>query len=202
MNKTLKIVLQTVLTIGILILGYLVYESIMEPVRFKKNLEDRSEKVVQRLKDIRNAQIAYKGIYDSYTGSFDTLINFVENGEIPVVYIIQDPDDTTFTKTIADTIDFINVEDSLFGNRRHFSADSLRYIPFSRGEEFELQADTIKKGGVEVDVVEVKAHYKAFLKGLEEQLIINQIKTKEDIDKYPGLKFGSLKEPSTDGNWE
>lgn len=202
MNKTLKIVLQTVLTIGILVLGYLVYESIMEPVRFKKNLQDRSDKVVERLRDIRSAQTAYKGINDSYTGSFDTLINFVKNGEIPVVYIIQDPDDTTFTKTIADTIDYINVEDSLFGKKRHFHADSLRYIPFSRGEEFELQADTIKKGGVEVDVVEVKAHYKTFLKGLEEQLIINQIKKKEDIDKYPGLKFGSLKEPSTDGNWE
>lgn len=202
MNKTLKIVLQTVLTIGILVLGYLVYESIMEPVRFNKNLKSRSNKVVQRLKDIRNAEIAYKGINDSYTGSFDTLINFVRNGEIPVVYIIQDPEDTTFTKTIADTIDYINVQDSLFGKRKPFYVDSLRYIPYSNGEEFELQADTIKKGGVEVDVVEVKAHYKSFLKGLDRQLVINQIKTKEDIDKYPGLKFGSLKEPSTDGNWE
>jgi len=202
MNKTLKIVLQTVLTIGILVLGYLVYESIMEPVRFNKNLKTRTNKVVQRLKDIRNAEIAYKGINDSYTGSFDTLINFVRSGEIPVVYIIQDPDDTTFTKTIANTIDYVNVQDSLFGKRKHFYVDSLRYIPFSNGEKFELQADTIKKGGVEVDVVEVKAHYKTFLKGLDRQLVINQIKTKEDIDKYPGLKFGSLKEPSTDGNWE
>lgn len=202
MNKTLKIVLQTVLAIGILVLGYLVYESIMEPVRFKKNLENRSRQVVERLKDIRSAEIAYKGINDSFTGSFDTLINFVKNGEIPVVYIIQDPDDTTFTKTIADTIDYINVEDSLFGHRRHFTVDSLRYIPYGRGVEFELNADTIEKGGVEVDVIEVKAHYKDFLKGLNNQLIINQIKTKEDIDKYPGLKFGSMKEPSTDGNWE
>lgn len=202
MNKTLKIVLQTVLTIGILVLGYMVYESIMEPVRFKSSLEKRSQKVVQRLKDIRSAEIAYKGINESFTGSFDTLINFVKNGEIPVVYIIQDPDDTTFTKTIADTIDYVNVEDSLFGHRAHFYVDSLRYIPFSKGSEFELQADTIEKGGVEVDVIEVKAHYKEFLKGLNNQLIVNQIKTKEDIDKYPGLKFGSMKDPSTDGNWE
>lgn len=202
MNKTLKIVLQTVLTIGIVVLGYLVYESIMKPVRFEREVKARTQRVVQNLKDIRSAERAYKGIHDEYTGSFDTLVNFIKTGEIPVVYTIQDPDDTTFTKVITDTIDFVNVGDSLFKNRPGYTIENIRYIPFSKKEEFELAADTIEKGGVVVDVIEVKAHYTTFLKGLTEQLITNKVKSKKDIEKYPGLKFGSLKEPSTDGNWE
>ncbi|MGM0567099.1 MAG: hypothetical protein ACQESX_10115 [Bacteroidota bacterium] len=202
MNKTLKIVLQTALTIAIVVLAYLVYESIMTPVRFERAVDQRTEKVVQNLKDIRAVERSYKSIHDEYTGSFDTLIDFIKNGEIPVVYTVQDPDDTTFTKVITDTIDYINVGDSLFKDRADYNIQNIRYIPFSDKKEFELQADTIDKGGVVVNVVEAKAHYRDFLKGLEEQLITNKIKSREDVEKYPGLKFGSLKDPSTDGNWE
>jgi hypothetical protein len=48
----------------------------------------------------------------------------------------------------------------------------------------------------------VRAHYREYLKGMDKQLIINLIKSKEDIERYPGLKVGSMEEPSTDGNWE
>lgn len=202
MNKTLKTILQVVLTIGIVVLGYFVVESIMKPVRFKKAVKQRENVVVQNLKDIRSAEIAYKEIHDTHTGSFDTLTRFIKKGEIPVVHIIQDPNDTTFTKTINDTIDYVNVQDSLFQNRPDFNPAKIGTIPFSDGKKFELKTDTVKKGGVAVNVIEVKAHYKTYLTGLNEQLIINRIKSRQDIDKYPGLKFGSLKEPNTDGNWE
>lgn len=202
MNKTLKLILQAVLTVCILVLTYLVVESIMQPVRFDKAVDGRTERVVQNLKDIRSAQLAYKAMNDRYTGSFDTLISFVKEGEIPVVYIIQDPNDTTFTKTITDTIDFINVQDSLFNDREEFTAENLRFVPYGQGEEFEMEANEIEKGGVIVDVIEVKTAYEVFMKGLDKQMIINKIKKREDIDKYAGLKFGSMKEPSTNGNWE
>jgi hypothetical protein len=65
-----------------------------------------------------------------------------------------------------------------------------------------MSADTIERGGVEVHVFEAKAPFTAFLNGMDEQTIINLISKFEDIDKYPGLKVGSLMEPSTDGNWE
>lgn len=202
MNKTLKLILQAVLTVCILVLTYLVVESIMQPVRFDKAVDGRTDRVVQNLKDIRSAQLAYKAMNDRYTGSFDTLISFVTEGEIPVVYIIQDPNDTTFTKTITDTIDFINVQDSLFNDREEFTAENLRFVPYGQGEEFEMEANEIEKGGVVVDVIEVKTAYEVFMKGLDKQMIINKIKKREDIDKYAGLKFGSMKEPSTNGNWE
>ncbi len=201
MNKPVKIGVQVILTVGIVVLAYLVYDSIMKPVRFDKESELRGEKVVQRLKDIRSAELMYKSIYDSYTNSFDSLIKFINQGQIPVVNIIHDPSDTTFTKTINDTIAFVNVADSLFKNR-DYSIEDIKYIPYTNTKEFDLATDTIQKGGVQVHVIEVKALYEQYLTGLDNQLIINKKKKMLDIEKYPGLKFGSLEEPSIDGNWE
>ncbi|MCF8230823.1 MAG: hypothetical protein K9J27_01445 [Bacteroidales bacterium] len=202
MNKTLKTVLQIALTIVIVLLAYFVVESIMNPVRFKQERQRREKVVIQNLKDIRSAENAYKDINDTYTDDFDSLISFIKKGEIPVVNIIQDPTDTTYTKTINDTIDYVNVQDSIFKDRSDFKPEKIDEIPYSKGEKFKIQTDTIQKGGVAVNVIEVKAHYNDFLKGMDEQLILNRIKQRKDIDRYPGLKFGSLKERNTDGNWE
>jgi len=198
----MKKIVQVILAIVIIGLGYLVFESVMEPVRFNKEKATREKIVIQKLKDIRSSQLIYKQLTGSYADGFDTLINFLKVAEIPVVKIIADPTDTTFTRTINDTVGYINVADSLFGKISGFSFNSFKTIPFSGGMLFEMQADTVQRGGVEVHVFEAKAPYTAFLKGMDEQTIINLISKYNDINKYPGLKVGSLIEPSTDGNWE
>jgi hypothetical protein len=85
--------------------------------------------------------------------------------------------------------------------RPGFILDSLPWIP-GAGVMYSLDAGEVEKGGLLVHVFEASAHYKDILKGMEEQAIINVIKARNDIDKYPGLKVGSMQEPSTDGNWE
>ena len=195
-------VIKIVLSIIILILIYLVYESIMRPLRFNREVAAREVLVVERLTDIRNSQQFYKKMNDHYTGNFDTLIHFLEIGEIPVVNMIPDPEDTTFTKTINDTIGFVSVADSLFKHHKDFTLDSLRYIPYSGKIPFEMEAGSIERGGLNVSVFEVRALFKHYLSGLDKQLIINLVKAKEDIERFPGLKVGSMEEPSTDGNWE
>lgn len=199
MKKTL---IQLVLFVIIVALGYLVVESVMEPVRFNKEKQQREKVVIERLKDIRNSQFIFKQLTGSYAPNFDTLVEFLKVAEIPVVKIVADPNDTTFTLTINDTVGYIKVADSLFGKREGFTYNNFKSVPFSGGTLFELQADTIERGGVEVHVFEAKAPFTAFLKGMDEQTIINLISKFEDIDKYPGLKVGSMTEPSTDGNWE
>ncbi len=199
MKKTL---IQIGLFIVIVALGYFVYDSIMEPVRFNKEKRQREKVVIERLKDIRSSQFIFKQLNGSYAPDFDTLISFLKIAEIPVVKIIPDPNDTTYTLTINDTVGYIKVADSLFGKQDNFQYTQLMTIPFSGGELFALQADTIERGGVEVHVFEAKAPFTAFLKGMNEQAIINIISKFEDIERYPGLRVGSLTEPSTDGNWE
>jgi len=173
----------------------------MEPVEFNKEKKHRELVVVNKLKDIRASQLVYKRVNGSYSNSFDSLISFCSFAELPVVKMIPDPEDTTFTKTINDTIGYIKVSDTLFKNK-DYRLSQLAVIPFSDGELFTMDADTIERGGVEVHVFEVLAPYTAYMKGMDKQTVINIIAKQEDIERYAGLKLGSMVEPTTDGNWE
>lgn len=187
-------IIQIVLLIAIGYLAYMLWETIQEPVRFNREKDRRSEIVVQNLKDIRSVQQMYRALNDSFSPSFDTLINFMVDGQIPVVNIIFDPNDTTLTKTINDTLGFVSVADSLFGKRSNFNVRDIQYIPFSEGEKFELDAGKINKGGVMVPVFMAIAPKKAYLKGMPN----NQVMKSSVKD----LIVGSMSEPTTDGNWE
>lgn len=194
--------IKAVLLVIILVLAYFVYESVLTPVRFKKDVDRRSEAVINHLKDIRTVEMAYKTMYGRYTKSFDTLVDFVNHSEIPVVKMVPDPTDTTFTKTIRDTLGYRSVRDSLFGLRENFNPEALRFIPFTENEGFEINAGIIEKGGVKVNVFEVKAPYADFLKDLDKQMVVNLIAGREQLERYAGIKVGSMAEASTDGNWE
>lgn len=195
-----QLIIKIVLAIAIIILGYFVIDSIRKPVKFDKEKVRRERVIIERLKDIRAAQLLYKSVNDAYAASWDTLINFLDSVEIPIVKMMPDPDDTTFTKTINDTIGFINAADSLFKGK--YELAQIRYIPFSEGDIFEIDAGEIEKGKVKVKVFEVSSLYEQILKGMDEQLIINLIAKRKQLELFPGLKVGSMIEPSTDGNWE
>jgi len=199
MKKTIFQIILIVTAVG---LAYYTYTSIMEPVNFNKEKRSREKVVIQYLKDIRSAEFIYKQLNNRYTGSFDTLIRFVDSAQIPVVKMIPDPNDTTYTLTINDTVGYVKVADSLFKNQPHFDYTRINIVPFSNGEKFLLKAGVIKKGGVKVNVFEAKTPFTNYLKGMNEQLIINLIASRKELKKYPGLKVGSMTEPSTDGNWE
>ena len=80
-----KIILQIVLAALAIFLVYECYESISIPQKFKVIKEQRYAKVIQRLVDIRSAQVAYKDLNKKYANDFDELINFVKNDSIKVV---------------------------------------------------------------------------------------------------------------------
>ena len=189
--------------------GYLIIKLFLHITQ--KEQKKRYAETVQRLKDIRDAEVQYKQAYNKYTSNFDTLIDFCSNYKIPVVNIIPDPNDTTFTKTINDTIDFVNVSDSLFGKRANFNLKDLSIVPFSDPvTTFEIHDSIIKRGGISVPVFEVKTPFEVYLAKPGEKFSekewntrVNNTKAElEQLDKYAGLKVGSLEEASTDGNWE
>jgi uncharacterized protein with FMN-binding domain len=196
--------IQTIIKIvlaGIAIfLAYVLYQNIMKPVKFNQEVDKRNTAVIQALKDIRAAQLVYKSAKSVYANDLDSLILFVKNGEIPVVKLVPAPTDTTFSKTIRDTIGYVSVIDSLY-KRAGFSIDKMKIIPSST-EEFSLEAGKLEKGGVEVNVFEAKAHYDEYLSDLDKQMLMNIIAGREDIERFPGLKVGSMTEVSIDGNWE
>jgi hypothetical protein len=212
----MKTAIQVVLAAAIIVLGYLLWESINKPIRFNRE-KDRIEKAtIQRLKDIRTAQLAFRSEYGQFTGDFDSLITFLKTDSFSVVKAIGSVPDSMIEEMgrkraeqqalkegliSRDTIR-LSVKDSLFA--AGYPIDSLRFAPYTKGYEFELGAGKLETASkVAVRVFEAKVPYDILLSGLDRQLIINYKETREKITGYPGLKVGSLEEATNNaGNWE
>ena len=211
MKKGLSIIINIILFAIIVLLAWQVVKSIQAPIKFKNEQTMREKQVVERLVDIRNAEVLYKNANNKYTADFDSLIQFCQTAEIPIVKIVPDPTDTTFTRTINDTIGFSKVMDSLKGARQDFNIADIKYVPFSEPQQnFELEAGTISRNGINIPVFEARTPYEVYLAtpGAAfndkewKQRVDNDKAEKESINRYAGLKVGSMEEASTDGNWE
>ena len=209
-----KTVIQIVLVAVAIILAYLLYTSVERPLDFDKAKKERYDATIERLKDIRKAEIAYKDVHGKFTGSWDTLINFVKTGELPLVRKIGMLTDSMIGegwtekealkkgKIIRDTV-YVNVLDTIFG--KGYKIDDIKFIPVpDTVAMFQLGAGIITTGsGIKVPVFEAKAHNNTILRGLDRQLVINLNESRRTNDKYPGLKVGSLEETINNaGNWE
>ncbi|MBP3343454.1 MAG: hypothetical protein J6L20_03810 [Bacteroidales bacterium] len=212
----------------IVVLGVLIWNSIQEPVVFKQERENREKVAIQRLKDIRTLQSAFKSSFGKFTPSMDTLIDFYNNGKITIKKQIGSMDDSV---AVANTqalrkknrkitneellahyekgmnlvlsIDVeIPVKDTLL-KRDDFKVDDLRYIPFSDGKEVDMKATVKVVSGVDVPLFEAGMPFSDLLKGLNHQLIVNLNAERNDTGRYPGLKVGSIDAPNNNaGNWE
>lgn len=211
MKKGLSIVINIALFAIIVLLAVQVVKSIQAPIKFTKEQRIREAKVVECLIDIRNAEVLYKNVNSQYTNSFDSLIRFCQTAEIPIVKIVPDPTDTTFTRTINDTIGYVRVMDSIRGGRDNFNINNLKWVPFSQPQQqFELEAGFIPRNGIDIPVFEARTPYEVYLATPGEafsekewnQRRDNAKAEKENINRYAGLKVGSMDEATTDGNWE
>ena len=78
----MKTIIQIVLWIVCIFLGYLIYRSVTGPIEFAEINKTVMLKVIDKLKDIRNAQEAYKTVNGKYAKDFNSLITFVDTGEL------------------------------------------------------------------------------------------------------------------------
>jgi len=209
----MRTAIQSILGLAILIVAYLLFQSINDPIRFNREVKKRETATIQKLKDIRTAQIAYRAKYGKYTGSFDTLIDFVKFDSFPFVKAIGSISDSLFDLGVTEkkalelgiiTRDttYVQIIDSLF--KKGYAIDSLRYVPFCDTNQFFLgAAELITVSKVKVKVFEASVLNDILLHGLNRQLIINYSAKREKIVGFMGLKVGSL-ETSTNnsGNWE
>lgn len=210
----MKTVLQILLFIVAAGLGFLIFKSIKRPIDFEKAKKARYEVVIQNLKDIRKAEVAFKDVYGRFTGSWDTLINFVMHDSIVQVRKVGELTDSMIEAGLSErkaiqlgllTRDTarVSVLGSIFD--KNYDAKSLKMVPVPGDPaEFHLGATVIITGsGIGVPVFEAKAHNNVILRGLDEQLLINLNDKSRTNGKYPGLKVGSLTETINNaGNWE
>ena len=230
MNKTVKIIIEVVLLAGIVFLVIANYKSIMEPLNFNKQKDYRESVAIERLKDIRTLQVAYKTVNGKFTSTVDSLKMFYETGEMPIVLQIGSNDDSAAVahteqvkranrrltnedlyemylagdRNLVFSIEnVVAVKDTLFNDRPDFNIDSLKTIPFSGGEPVIMEATVRRVSGVPVPLFEAKMPYKSLLKGLDNQLRINLDADRESQNKYEGLQVGSITSPNNNaGNWE
>ena len=94
MNKTVKIIVEILLALAAVGCVYGIYRSIMKPVNFNKEKARRQEVAVQRLKDIRTLEVAFKGVNNRYTADIDSLINFYNTGKMDIVMQVGSSDDS------------------------------------------------------------------------------------------------------------
>ena len=206
----MKTILQIVLWIACIAFGYLIYQSVTGPIEFKKVKQDRFQKVVNKLKDIRNAQEAHKTASGKYAPDFKTLIGFVENGNFTITQQ-RDSSYMEFDKTygiellkevkIIDTLGFVSVKDSLFKNDDRYK--SLMNVPGAAGgEKFEMKASTIQKGGYTASVFEAKVKKDVVLHD-QPQDLRDRENAQISVEEVNGdvIKVGSLEQVSTSGNW-
>jgi hypothetical protein len=210
----MRTVLQIALLIVAVFLTFMIYKSIQRPIEFDKAKTERYDATIERLKDIRKAELAYKDVYGKFTGSWDTLINFVLNDSVRNVRKIGELTDSMIEQGISerkaiemgllirDTVKE-SVLESVFN--KSFDAEQLKMVPVpGPPSEFHLGATSILTGsGISVPVFEAKAHNNVILNGLDKQLIINLNDQRRTNEKYPGLRVGSLTETVNNaGNWE
>jgi hypothetical protein len=197
----MKTIIQIALAIIIVVLGYFIYESIMEPVRFNQEVARREGLIIQRLKDIRTVQVAHRSRYGLFNSDIDSLVNFLKTDSLAVIRAIGTvPDTLTETEAVRlgivqrDTI-WVRAVDSLL-TRTRYPIDSLPYIPFSGGQRFTMDAGIIERGFSKIPVFEAYALPNAFMKD------VNRWRVYYTRDMEAGLRVGSMFEASTDGNWE
>jgi hypothetical protein len=210
----MRTIIQIALLVVAALLTYFIYKGIQRPIDFEKAKNARYEATIERLRDIRKAQLAYRDIYGRFTGSWDTLIDFINYDSVRNVRKIGELTDSMIEAglterramqlglIIRDTIR-VSVKEALFDP--DYNAAQLRYIPVSDTlAEFQLGQNVVTTGsGIRVPVFEAKAHNNIVLKGLERQFVVNMNEQRRLNERYPGLKVGSLTETVNNaGNWE
>ena len=228
----MKTVINIVLAVCAAALVYVCYGSIMGPINFDNTRDAREKEVIARLIDIRKAQVEYRNTHQGvYTASFDTLIDFIKTAKLPFVKkegaltdaqleagmtekkamaLINKAKKTGNWKEVEkeglmnfkrDTM-WVSVLDTIYP--KGFNADSLRYVPFGNGKQFELASrqDTTKSGAP-LNLFQAQTPYETYIGDLDKQQVINLKDVQSKLGKYCGLRVGDIEQPNNNaGNWE
>ena len=250
----MKKLVNIVLLVCVIGLGYICVGSIMGSINFGKEREAREKEIIARLIDIRTAQVAFRDNNHlnrgQYTDNFDELIAFVKNDSLPFIKKIgeltdkQLEDGWTENKAArlieearnakrpatakrkwqeAEKAGLVKlnkkgeVEEYFFSRDtfwvlaldtlypKGFNADSLRYVPFGNGAEFELRTgcDSSGKSGNKLYLFEAKTPYRVYLEGINKDELNNLIDLQLELGRYPGLMVGNAEVGNNNaGNWE
>jgi hypothetical protein len=200
-----KPVLSVVLWVVIIFFGYKIYNSIMQPINFNKIKKQRYAKVIENLKTIRDAELAYAQVNRKFTDKYDDLISFIDTAqfaitEIKNIVVTEQRGRITLDveKRVVDTVGFEPVVKSFEGR----DYKNMMNVP-GTDAKFELKVGSVEKvQGVKASVFEAKVDKAVVLEGLNKDLIRQEKEALGGIN-VPGesISVGSLEDVNTNGNW-
>jgi hypothetical protein len=209
-NQTMKTVLQYVLLVVSGVLAYLIYLSVMAPISFNNVKEERFSAVIEKLKDIRDAQVAHRTVTGAYAKDFESLINFIDTG----YFTLTQQKDSSFMRynrtyridmqvdtVVVDTLGTVAVKDSIFKGSSSYK--TLFAVPYAQNNErFTMKADVVNKQGFNAPVFEASVEKNVILYDQPKDLLAKE-NAHASIEQVNGttIKVGSLTEVSTSGNW-
>ena len=227
----MKLAFRTLLVIAICAMSYICVTSITVPIEFEQEQAKREQQIIKKLVDIRKVQIEYQKINNHFCPNADTLVQFILEGQLPVILkegVLSDEqlkNGLTEKKAIAiikrgnqkeiianglenfrrDTT-YVSVYESILANdyTKEQIAD-LVVIPHSNGTKFQFDTITYVNAntGLPTPLFQVSAHYDTYLFDLNRQQLINLKDKQTKMNRFNGLKVGSVEEPNNNsGNWE
>ena len=206
--KKVKPVIHLVLWGLIFYLAYITFMSVYGEIQFNQLKKQRYQVVIERLIDVRDAQVAHKQVTGRYTGSFDSLVKFIDTAQVAITerrdstYVDEELTkryggvETFSTMVVVDTLGYYSVKDSLFGNKDY--TEMSRVGIGKEGALFEMQAGALDN----IPVFEASVDKAVILDGEDPNLIAKE-KQVVSVDGVngPTLKVGSMNEIKTVGNW-
>lgn len=227
----MKITFRILLVAAICIMAYLCVTSITTPIEFEKAQEYREKAIIKKLIDIRSVEIEYQKQKGVFCANADTLIDFIQNGRVPMILkegtLTDDQLQNGLTEEKALKIvrsgnkkeieanglenfrrdtSYISVYESLFANKyTREEIANLVEIPFSNNQRFHLDTARITNPvtGITLPLFEASAAYDTYLSDLNHQQLVNLKDKQTKLSRFCGLKVGSVTESNNHaGNWE
>lgn len=227
MKSTIKILL----IVAIAALAYFCVMSILTPIKFEQERALREKKVIENLIDLRAAQVEFKDQKGYYTTALDSLVDFLKTGKKRMILKEGVLSDAQLESglTEASAVKIVQsgnmkeiIANGLEGFRRDTTQqdllaalyndkytletiDDLQFIPYSDKVPFEVELNNnyLSSTNIWIPLCEIRAHFKTFLYDVNRQEALNLIDLQVKMEKYPGLKVGSVLEPNNfAGNWE
>ena len=215
--------------LGVLGLGYAVVNSVTTEIDFQNTKEMVEKQTIQRLKDIRDIQIAHRTLKGSYAYDFESLGLFIHEDVVPVTFNMGSFHDTLSEEKSNEQGYIIkrNDLDSL-SNELEMTYDSLYSLIEDDNSPYKIRDTTLTSFYAENFTDEIRMKRKLPLFNIDSlsknpltsERFIMKISAVEvgrvwqptilvqdptpfgrDKVKKDTLRFGSLTEAHTDGNW-
>jgi type II secretory pathway pseudopilin PulG len=181
------------------ILAFVLYNSINSSIEEAKRIQRLEAQIIEQLKMIREAELAYASVNGVYTSDWDKLIAFVDSGRFYItertetIITLDYGADSTYVE--IDTLGTKSVRDSIFKKSvwPRFNLITLPFVPNTDPPvRFEAWADKIEKSGIKVNAIEV----------VNPKPVDANRDPESELNLKKPLRFGSRTSVTTAGNWE